>query len=67
MYYCAQTNQTDYILFLDQEKAFDRVDRSVLHQAIEQFNFPRSLKIQIKLSNEPRSQRFHESFVKFYG
>lgn len=40
MYYCTQTNRPDYLLLLDQEKAFDRVARDFMHKVIEKFDFP---------------------------
>lgn len=40
MDYCRHNGLSKYLLFLDQEKAFDRVDRNYMHLIIQKFNFP---------------------------
>ena len=48
MDYCKRTNLTNYLLFLDQEKAFDRVDRDMMHKIIAKFDFPPRIRNMIK-------------------
>ena len=38
--YCHIQKQPKYMLFLDQEKAFDRVSRDYMHQVLKEFGFP---------------------------
>ena len=46
--YCKRNGYSKYLLFLDQEKAFDRVDRDFMHKILEKFNFPPFLRDLIK-------------------
>jgi len=46
--YCKRSNTPAYLMFLDQEKAFDRVDRNYMHKIIETFNFPPLIRSAIK-------------------
>ena len=38
--YCQSKNIPAYLMFLDQEKAFDRVSRDYLHRVLEKVNYP---------------------------
>ena len=47
--YCIRENIPAYLLCIDQEKAFDRVDHDYLYMIIEKFNF--GLKVLMKINN----------------
>lgn len=38
--YCKRNSLSHFLLFLDQEKAFDRTDRDFMHAVIAKYNFP---------------------------
>ena len=46
--YCIRENIPAYLLFIDQENAFDRVDHDYLYIIIEKINFPPLLQNLIK-------------------
>jgi len=46
--YCKRENIPAYLLFLDQEKAFDRVDRQYLFDVIDRYNIPPTITSLIK-------------------
>ena len=48
MEHCKTNHKPAYMMLLDQEKAFDRVDRNYMHKVISQFNFPDRIQQLIK-------------------
>jgi hypothetical protein len=46
--YCNFKSLPNYMILLDQEKAFDRVSRKYLHAILEKFNFPPLIRNAIK-------------------
>lgn len=55
--YCVRENIPAYLLFLDQEKAFDRVDRDYLFKILESFNFPPTITTLVKQIYKKTSAR----------
>jgi len=53
--HCIRTKQKGSLLFLDQEKAFDRVDRAYMVKTLEAYNIPENVRSWVSLiySNTP--------------
>lgn len=48
MHFCKHHNIPAHLMLLDQEKAFDRVDRKFMHKVIHKFGFPENIQNWIK-------------------